>query len=495
MSTVGLRQRSSYEEVLAQANKDESRVEGIISPYLQNAATKIISNPEFQRVKDRLQEDLKQQEVHHIERKTFEHNITNMSVEASINRNDLQYIVENLQRPGPPGPPGEQGPPGPPGNPPPQMPSNDAEADRIRIAAELDGLARDREKQMRDELMAQRNAMFLAAQRVQTVPQQIVNNFHQAVATPVAPIAPDLSGLTAEVRATGQSVHHLLLRQQAREIPAEMPGYSNPPPPPAPPMAIRRPIAVTPAPQQGVTGPYAPLPQPPPPPSGSSSSRAMAPAIRQKVKQPRAKNRRSQKVTIAEDSQIAVEATTGNRPASAPSSGAERIRVGKRGADSLGSGQGRGLVPMEPITGRPFQGAGKKLDPTELNNTIVGPGQTVSSLGGGSGKNGVKILGVRSSYDPFAGRGQRLDAPPAALRESATQRMRELGQEHARTHQRSEAMDRENERSAVRRRTERRGGAPGDVVPLGKRVAQQGSFVSRQRVGERPVGPQRFTLG
>ena len=102
MSTAGLRKVGNYEEVLAQAIKDESRVAGIINPYLANAATRIINNPEFQRVKDRLEDDLTQQTKMHMDQQNFEHNVTNLAVNARIHRSDLDYIIGNLQQPPPP---------------------------------------------------------------------------------------------------------------------------------------------------------------------------------------------------------------------------------------------------------------------------------------------------------------------------------------------------------------------------------------------------------
>ena len=62
MSTAGLRKVGHYEETLNAALKDEQHIDGVINPYLANAATRIINNPEFQRVKDRMQDDLVQQE-------------------------------------------------------------------------------------------------------------------------------------------------------------------------------------------------------------------------------------------------------------------------------------------------------------------------------------------------------------------------------------------------------------------------------------------------
>ena len=58
MSTAGLRKVDNYESVLAAAIKDEQHIDGTMNPYLANAATKIINNPLFQRVKDRLEDDL-----------------------------------------------------------------------------------------------------------------------------------------------------------------------------------------------------------------------------------------------------------------------------------------------------------------------------------------------------------------------------------------------------------------------------------------------------
>jgi len=70
MSTAGLRKVGNYEEALAQAIKDEQHVNSVINPYLANTATRIINNPEFQRVKDRLEDDLTQQTKNNMARKT-----------------------------------------------------------------------------------------------------------------------------------------------------------------------------------------------------------------------------------------------------------------------------------------------------------------------------------------------------------------------------------------------------------------------------------------
>ena len=55
MTTADLRKVGKYVEALPAAIKDKQHLDGVISPYLENADTRLIDNPEFQRVKDRLE--------------------------------------------------------------------------------------------------------------------------------------------------------------------------------------------------------------------------------------------------------------------------------------------------------------------------------------------------------------------------------------------------------------------------------------------------------
>ena len=213
MSTVGLRKRGDYESALAQAMKDESHVGGILSPYMQLEATKAINNPEFQRVRDRMEEDLGEQTKAHMEHQQFKSNVTNLAVEAQINRSDLDYIISNLHRPPPP--------------PAPPPPSSDAAADRERLLAELDGMAQMREKKMRDEMMADRVARDLAAQKVETPAQAIVNHYHQYQTQPVrevhhhlqtpiyipTPQVPAHESASDHMRSMGRTFHQMFLAQ------------------------------------------------------------------------------------------------------------------------------------------------------------------------------------------------------------------------------------------------------------------------------------------
>ena len=198
MSTVGLRKVGNYEEALARATKDEQHVEGTINPYLANAATRIINNPEFQRVKDRMMDDLEQQQRAHLDQRNFETHVHGLATEARINRSDLQYLIENLQQP-PPAPV-------------PAPPQTDAAADRERLLAELDGLAQEREARARQEMTAQQNARDLAASRVETPAQQIVREYHQTpiyIPTPHTPPQQPIHIVTPQQDWSGMMTHSL----------------------------------------------------------------------------------------------------------------------------------------------------------------------------------------------------------------------------------------------------------------------------------------------
>jgi hypothetical protein len=477
--TNGLRRIGHFEAVLAAANRDEAHIDGIINPYLANAATRIINSPDFQRVKDRAVDDLQEKEIKHLETKRFEHNVTNLAVDARVNRADLDYIITNLQQPPPPPPP-----------PPPSQPRDDA-ANRASIIAELDGIAIQRDKDMRAQMIAQQNARDLAAQRIQTPIQQIIHQYHYQPAPQPIIVQPDMSNLTEMMRHYGESVQQVMLRQQPREeIPITMLGGQGPPPPPPGAGAIAMRSGYGPArmpPER-----YAPFAssQGPPPPGGGTAPmpiRAALPARpatapgRNPIPVKKAEKPKPKKKKVEEE--IEVE-TGGNNPPTAPSAGAARIRAGKRGpGDDYGDG---------PAFSR-FTGRGQKLPADSFPAAGRGPSATAGSLGVG-GKRAAPVLAVRAGYQPFAGQAQRLDGPAVGggLREKAAQRMREIGHQHAQKERKSEMLDRQNDMQ----RAIRRGGAQGDVVPLGKRKREsQDAFVPRRRTGDRPTGPQRFRIG
>ena len=97
MSTLGLRKVGNFENVLARITKDEQYIDGTIAPGIQDYAKQVINSPDFQRVRDTLENDLVEQERRHIDAQQAQHNITNLAVDARINRSDLDYIVNTYK--------------------------------------------------------------------------------------------------------------------------------------------------------------------------------------------------------------------------------------------------------------------------------------------------------------------------------------------------------------------------------------------------------------
>jgi hypothetical protein len=98
-------------------------------------------------------------------------------------------------------------------------------------------------------------------------------------------------------------------------------------------------------------------------------------------------------------------------------------------------------------------------------------------------------------WTPYRGQSHKLpddSHPQQQLRANAIQKMRELHEQKMQTKRKSEMVDRMNDG----RRALRRGGQRGDVVGPGKRKREAEVFAPnpRQRIGDRPAGPQQFTI-
>ena len=460
MSTRGFRKVATFEETLAEARKDEQYKPGILSVGLQNHASRIINDPQFQRIQGRMQQDQEELTQRHIEEKTFQNNIQNLAVTARIPRADLDYLINNLQQPPPP--------------PPPPAPTNDFAADRERLLVEIEQQRMDDAKKMKAEQVAMMARMELLASRNATPMQQIINQYHQAappqIAQPTIVNNTTNNTITQQAQREGASVHHIFLKRQpeSMEIASSSQSGNQPPPPPGA-GAIAG----------GATGPYpvptrpaAPLAPPsglgrPPPPPGP-------PGVKTKSKEAK----RVEKIRAGKQPQEEeVAATTGNRPASAPAAGAERILAGKRGAES----QGRGLIPLQP--GPRFAGVGNTL-PSSAFTGPMGPSATMGSIVGMRGRQGAGQDFVRtSSARFFTGAPQRLDPE---LRQIATRRMREIGIAA------EEARGGETVRRMVAgKRREPEPNAPRSMLRAPVGLESQ----KRRRVGARPAGPQEFNIG
>ena len=100
----GLVRRPTYEEILRAAVKKEKP--GILSVPMQRYATRMINDPMFQRHQEAMTNELEAQTHRLIEHKTFENHVTQMSMEARINKDDMAFLLSHMgQGPSPPPPP------------------------------------------------------------------------------------------------------------------------------------------------------------------------------------------------------------------------------------------------------------------------------------------------------------------------------------------------------------------------------------------------------
>ena len=89
-----------------------------------------------------------------LDQKTFETNLTRLSVEARVSKDDLSWLVQNLQQPPPPPPPPTNN----------ASAANEARIDYDRIAAEMDAVMQRRNVETSHKALAAEVREALAAQ-------------------------------------------------------------------------------------------------------------------------------------------------------------------------------------------------------------------------------------------------------------------------------------------------------------------------------------------
>ena len=160
----GLIRKPAYEEVLNLAVKDANSQHNLLSVGMQRFATEAINNPLFQRVKATMEQDMETEQKAILDQKTFETNLTRLSVEARVSKDDLSWLVQNLQQP----PPSANPPPPPTNN---ASAANEARIDYDRIAAEMDAVMQRRNVETSHKALAAEVREALAAQAVATPAQ------------------------------------------------------------------------------------------------------------------------------------------------------------------------------------------------------------------------------------------------------------------------------------------------------------------------------------
>ena len=106
----GLRRQLTFEEV--------ARIANVKGPELRYdyPATRLTQSPLFQRMGEKLDEEIRAQNVARMGEVERQHNITTLSMQSGLNRQDLEEIIAQIARmQGPRGERGEQGERGKPG--------------------------------------------------------------------------------------------------------------------------------------------------------------------------------------------------------------------------------------------------------------------------------------------------------------------------------------------------------------------------------------------
>ena len=144
-------------------------------------------------------------------------------------------------------------------------------------------------------------------------------------------------------------------------------------------------------------------------------------------------------------------------------------------------------MPEPPAPPPPPQAARKRKAPQQDGPVTLKPYRQPR-------RPGYKLDDEAPRFVPFSGQAQRLPEENGGsnLRANAIQRMREIGHQSAQRRRGREMLDRQADLG----RALRRGGAMGNVVGPGKRKRDENEFQPnpRRRMGDRPPGPQMFSI-
>ena len=272
MSVAGLRRKPHYEEILALAHKDQNSQHGILGVGLQNFATRAINNPLFQRVQAQVEDKMQGDQRQLLEQRGFEHNVQSMAADQNVSQHDLNWVVQNIQRPLPP-----------PVTPPPQ--TTEARIDYLRVAAEMDALMQQRAVQAAHQQVAAQAAQQMSTLATTSPAVQLLRDHHARNPPPTLAIQDAPMTISTQARRTGQSVHAVHAGQAIDPVNTPVPGLlaladgSTGTAPPSRPTRTPKQASSKPTRQSpyGLTG--SPFPTPPGGFSGASSSRQSAPVF------------------------------------------------------------------------------------------------------------------------------------------------------------------------------------------------------------------------
>ena len=192
-TVAGLRRQLTFEEAARLAD-----VEGPPITY-DYAALRLTQSPLFQRMGEKIEEDITAQNIARMSEVERQHNITNIAMQGGVSRADLEEIMAQMSRmqtPGPPGPQGDMGPPGPPTNDTGQgneysVGGNDprAEAEKLQLLAQIQALQQEQENMKKQSAVAQELTARLSANAARDPRAEIIRTIHEHHVHPL-PVPP-----------------------------------------------------------------------------------------------------------------------------------------------------------------------------------------------------------------------------------------------------------------------------------------------------------------
>ena len=206
---AGLRRNITYDE----ANR-LSQVKGPPITY-DYAALRLTQSPLFQRMGEKLDEDITQQNVARMQHVERDNTVTQAAMQQGVSRADLEAILAQMARvqgqPGPPGPPGPQGGSGPSGAPGPPGPGPDSDmsgAHEEQARAQAASLLQQQQvfinqQRISEELNARHSAATARDPRAEIIRTIHEHHVHPLQTGPPPPPPPDNGPLITALQSQG----------------------------------------------------------------------------------------------------------------------------------------------------------------------------------------------------------------------------------------------------------------------------------------------------
>ena len=194
----GLRRQLTFEEAAQLAEVHGPEI------HFDYAALRLTQSPLFQRLGERMEDDIGAQNAARMAEVERQHNVTRIAAESGVTRADLEEVLKQVARtqPDPPPPPQrDEVPPPPPtggvdppvdpapptgGTPPVDVPDPKREAERLHLMGEIARISAEQEKMKQQAKIAQEVTARLSTSNARDPRQEIIRELHHHTVHPIA---------------------------------------------------------------------------------------------------------------------------------------------------------------------------------------------------------------------------------------------------------------------------------------------------------------------